>query len=135
MAVIGFHFKKMTIDRKKAATGKINVTNNLVLTTVKEAKVNMGSGKQKAVEFTFSFKTKYSPDVATIDLEGAVVHLGTEDKSKEILTKWEKEKKLPKDILEEVYNYILAKCNVQALILAKDMQLPPHIPLPKVSGN
>ena len=39
MAVIGFHFKKMSVEKKKAATGKINVNNNITMLEVKEAKV------------------------------------------------------------------------------------------------
>ena len=32
-------------------------------------------------------------------------------------------------------NALLAKCNVQALILSQDVNLPPPIPLPKVQLN
>jgi hypothetical protein len=135
MALVGFHYTKMMIEKKKAAAGKINVSNNIVIADVKEAKLNMGDAKQKGVEFSFKFTTKYTPDVANIDLEGAVVFLGADTKVKEILDKWEKEKKITKEVLEEVYNHLLGKCNVEALILAKEMNLPPHIPLPKVKGN
>ena len=58
MAVIGFHFKKMSVEKKKAATGKINVNNNITMLEVKEAKVNMGNAKQKGVEFSFHFKAQ-----------------------------------------------------------------------------
>lgn len=133
MSVIGFHYNKMSVDKKKAAKGKVNVSNNLVLTTVKEAKINLGNNKQKAIEFSFHFNTKYDPEIASIDLEGAVVFIGSSEKVKETLTQWDKEKKLPPDVLKEVYNHILAKTNVQTLLLCKEMQLPPHIPMPKVS--
>jgi len=135
MALVGFHFKKMTVEKKKSASGKINVNNNIVISEVKEARLNMGSAKQKGVEFSFSFKSRYVPDYAAIDLEGAVVYIGTETKVKEILEKWNNEKKLSKDVLEEVYNHVLSRCNVEALVLGKDMGLPPHIPLPKVKGR
>ncbi|MBN2368521.1 hypothetical protein JXC34_05875 [Candidatus Woesearchaeota archaeon] len=136
MALIGFHFKKMQAEKKKALTSKVNVNSNITVVNAKEAKVNMGKSKQAGIEFTFNFTTKYVPDVATIDLEGAVVYLGPEDKVKETLSGWTKDKKIPQDVLEEVYNYLLARCNIQALVLGRDMQLPPHVPMPKVGkGN
>ncbi len=134
MAIIGFHFTKMVAEKKKAAAGKIKVSNNVVLTSVKEAKINLGESKENGIDFKFHYSTKYEPDVASIDLEGGLVFLGKADKVKEVLSSWEKEKKLPPtDVLQEVYNYLLEKCSVQALILGKDMQLPPHVALPKVT--
>ena len=133
MALIGFHFKKMVAEKKKALTGKVNVNSNISVVNAKEAKVSMGKSKQAGIEFTFSFVVKYTPDIALIDLEGAVVYLGTEEKVKETLKEWENGKKIPHDVIEEVYNYLLVRCNVQALILGRDMQLPPHVQMPKVT--
>ena len=132
MALIGFHFKKMMAEKKNAIKGKVNVNTNITVTQVKEAKVNMGKSKQAGIEFTFSYKTKYLPEVAEIDLEGAVVFIGSEDKVKETLKMWDKDKKRPPDVVEEVHNFLLAKCNVQALVLGKDMGLPPHVRMPQV---
>lgn len=132
MAVIGFHFTKMLAEKKKSPTGKISVNNSVVLSSVKEAKVSLGGSKQKGIEFNFNYKTAYEPEVANIQLDGAIVFLGPDAKIKETLTKWEKDKKLPEDVLQEVYNHLLEKCSVEVLILARDMQLPPHVPLPKV---
>ena len=55
-----------------------------------------------------------------------------DDKVKEILKSWKKDNKVDKDILGPIYNTILSKCNVQAIVLSRDIQLPPPIPLPKV---
>ena len=133
MTVIGFHFTKMVAEKKKSTVGKINVSNNIILTSVKEAKINMGSSKQKGIEFSFEYTSKYEPEIASINLQGAVVFIGSDAKVKETLKKWEKDKVLLPDVLEEVYNNLLSKCHVQALILGRDMQLPPHLPMPKVT--
>ncbi|MBI2659814.1 hypothetical protein HYX07_01495 [Candidatus Woesearchaeota archaeon] len=53
-------------------------------------------------------------------------------KAKEILGNWKKDKKLPKEMMAGLLNTILTKCNVQALILSQQVNLPPPIPLPKV---
>ncbi len=135
MALVGFHFKKISAEKKKPATGKINVKNNIVITKLQEAKLNMGASKQAGIEFSFEFNAEYDPDIGSIKLEGAVVYMGTQDKVKEVLDKWKKDKKLTPDIVEQVYNHVLHKANVQALILGRDMQLPAHIQLPKVTSG
>jgi hypothetical protein len=134
MTVIGFHFVKILAEKNNAATGKISVTNNLLIKEVKEAKVSLGETKQqKGAEFTFTFNTKYSPDAAAMLFEGAAVYIAPADKIKEVITKWNKDKSIPKEALEQVYNYILEKCNVEAIVIGKEMQLPVHIPMPKVT--
>ena len=35
--------------------------------------------------------------------------------------------------MSTLLNTVLAKSNVQALILGRDMQLPPHVQMPKVT--
>jgi hypothetical protein len=133
MAIIGFYFSRITAEKKKTPAGKISVNNNVILTSVKEAKINLGKQKQNGIEFKFNYTSTYDPEIATIILEGVVVITGKEDKVKEALVSWEKDKKLPPEILSEVYNYLLEKCTVETLIIGRDMQLPPHVPLPKMN--
>ena len=135
MALVGFHFDKMLIEKKKPATGKVNISNNIVMTEIKEATINMGANKQQGVEFNFHFKSRYEPGVASIDLLGAVVYTGSKEIVTEVLEKWSKDKKLVPKVMEEVYNHLLGKCNIQAFIMEKEMNLPPHIPLQKVTYN
>ena len=53
-------------------------------------------------------------------------------KTKEILASWKKDKKVPKELMAGLLNTILTKCNIQALILSQEINLPAPIPLPKV---
>ena len=53
-------------------------------------------------------------------------------KVEELLNGWKKDKKLPPEVITPVLNMALTKCNVQALILSQEINLPPPIPLPKV---
>ena len=48
------------------------------------------------------------------------------------LKNWKKNKAVPKDTMNEILNVILMRCNVEALILSRDVNLPPPIPLPKI---
>ena len=40
-----------------------------------------------------------------------------------------------KEVMEQVINTALNKSNVEALILSRDINLPPPIPLPKIKGK
>jgi hypothetical protein len=135
MGIVGFSFTKMGAEKTKSAQGKVNIQNNVSVTDVKEAKLAFGSSKQSGLEFAFKFTSTYEPALGKIELEGVVVDMEKEDKVKEVLAAWKKDKKVPKEILTGIYNNILNKCNIQALILSRDMQLPPPIPLPKVSTD
>jgi hypothetical protein len=66
--------------------------------------------------------------IASIKLEGYVLWEGTTG----IAQKWNKEKKLPDDVANEVLNLIMRNCLMQGVVLARDMRLPPPIQLPTV---
>ena len=131
MAVVGFNFTKVNAEKKQPAKGKISINNNVTVKNVEE--INLAIGKdQKGLKFSFEFIAKYDPEVANINLDGEVVYMAKADEAKEILTKWKKEKKIAPGVMGKVLNTALAKCNIQALILSNDLNLPAPIPLPKV---
>ncbi|MBD3203559.1 hypothetical protein GF327_04645 [Candidatus Woesearchaeota archaeon] len=135
MTIVGFNFTKMLIEKKKTATGKIDIANNVSIKEVKEAKLNLGNSKKPGLEFQFLFTSNYKEDIGKIELYGKVIYMDKEDNIKKILETWKKEKKVQKELLGSLYNSILSKCNVQAIILSRDIQLPPPIPLPKIKPN
>ena len=67
--------------------------------------------------------------------EGELLYMEEPKKAKEILADWKKDKKMPKELMAGLLNTILTKCNVQALIISQQVNLPPPIPLPKVQIN
>ena len=91
--------------------------------------------KEKALKLEFLFEAKYDPNIGNISLGGDIVYLGTADKVKEIEKEWKKNKKLPNDVVEEVMGNILSKCNIEALIMSREINLPAPIPLPKVKSK
>lgn len=135
MVIIGFSFTKMNVERKKQVGGKISISNNVSMKDVEEHKLAVGSGKESALRFTFEFNSKYNPEIGLIDLTGEVIYMAEEKQVKDIMKNWKKDKKIPKDIMSNILNNVLAKCNIQALILSQYMNLPPPIPLPKVQSK
>ncbi|MBI2658213.1 hypothetical protein HYX08_05985 [Candidatus Woesearchaeota archaeon] len=130
--IVGFGFTKLSAERKEAAKGKIDINNNVTIKNVEESDLALGKDKQNVLRFLFEFTSKYEPSVGTILFEGELLFLEEPKKAKEILSSWKKDKKIPKELMAGLLNTILNKCNVQALILSQEINLPSPIPLPKV---
>tara|TARA_Y100000310_G_scaffold157498_1_gene156855 strand:- start:662 stop:1096 length:435 start_codon:yes stop_codon:yes gene_type:complete len=133
MAIVGFSFTKMTVERKNFVKGKVNIANNISIKNVTETKLDLGKNKDTAVKMEFNFTSKYTPDIGEVNLFGELVNIEDEKKTKEILAEWKKSKKLPTDIMTPILNHILTKCNIQSLILSKEINLPPPIPMPRIN--
>jgi len=132
MAIVSFNFNKISVERKNLPRGKINIKNNVSIKDVQKADLSLGKAKQAGLRFIFEYVSKYEPNMGEIKLEGDVLDLGEEKKVKEILDGWKKNKKLPSDLTAVVINNVLNKCNIQALVLSKEVNLPPPINLPRV---
>ncbi|MBI2650124.1 hypothetical protein HYX04_02295 [Candidatus Woesearchaeota archaeon] len=130
--IVGFGFTKLSAEKKEAAKGKIDINNNVSIKDIKEDSLSLGKDNQNVLKFIFEFTSKYEPSVGNILFEGELLYMEESKKAKEILNSWKKDKKMPKEIMAGLLNTILTKCNVQALILSQEVNLPPPIPLPKV---
>ena len=132
MTIVGFNFTKIEAERKEGIKGKINVNNNVAIKEVEEKKISLANDKQKVLSFTFEFTAKYDPNIGSIKFVGNVLFMEETKKAKDLLDGWKKDKKLPKDIMPIILNTVLTKCNIQALILSEQINLPPPIPMPKL---
>ena len=135
MPVVALQFAKIVVEKHAPVKGKVKVDNNVTLTNVEEADLSVGQSKQGVLKFHFNYTAKYEPKIADMNFTGYLTFLEKPEKVKEITKSWEKEKKVPKEILSSVLNTILSRCNVEALILAREVNLPPPIPMPKVQVN
>ena len=131
--IVGFGFTKLSAEKGESASGKIDINNNVSIKDVQEDNFSLGKDRQQDVlRFLFEFTSKYEPNVGNILFEGELLYMEEPKKAKEMLNDWKKNKKLPKEMMAGLLNTILTKCNVQALILSQQVNLPPPIPLPKV---
>ena len=131
--IVGFGFTKLSAEKGEIAKGKIDINNNVSIKDVHEDSFSLGKDKQQNIlRFVFEFTSNYEPNVGKILFEGDLLYMEEPKKAKEILNDWKKNKKLPKDLMGNLINTLLTKCNVQALILSQQVNLPSPIPLPKV---
>ena len=133
MPVVGLAFDKIVIEKFNPVKGKVQVNNNVALKDVEKTDLSIGSNKQGALKFHFEFTANYEPKIANMTMKGFLTFFDKPEKVKEIVDSWKKDKKLPKDIMSSVLNTVLSRCNVEALIFSREVNLPPPIPLPKVT--
>jgi len=134
MAAFGFNLNKILIEKQEGKKlGKIEVHSKMEITSVKKEEVELAKGKD-VLKFNFDFNLNYMPDLAKIEFKGHVLILTDPKETKEIIENWKKEK-IKDDLKVAVYNVIWEKCNVKALELEEDFNLPHHIPLGRVSLN
>ena len=132
MPIIGFTYTKIFAEKTEQNKGKVDINNNVSIRDVKEGDFSLGSAKESTLKFIFDFTTTYNPKVGSILFEGEVIYMDEAKTIKDILKMWKEGKKLPQPIMTSVLNMVLNRSNIQAMILSRDINLPPPIPLPKV---
>jgi hypothetical protein len=132
MQVIGFGFDKISAEKKasKPNVQNVNISSNVDIKSISQEEINILKDKH-TLKFEFEFLIDYKPDFANILFKGYVVLVVEKDESKNILKKW-KSKKIPDDIRLPLFNLIMTKCNLRALQLEEELNLPTHIPLPRL---
>ncbi len=129
MAIVGLNFKTIEAKKEQAEPrAEIKVNSVPRINSLKE--ITVSSLQKKVISMEFDFVTKYDPKVGEIKIGGELLYLT--DKMKDIIEKWEKEKKLPEKSSLEVLNYLFRRCLLKVSSIAEDLQLPPPIPLPKI---
>ena len=133
MPIVGFSFTKIEVEKKPLVSQQVNIKNDLQLGNVELAKKNDYTTTD-IVRFNFTFEVIYG-EIGNINLTGYLVYSDDPEKLKRLVEIWEKEKRIPAILVQQVLNAMLVKCNIKALELAQDVGLPPHFELPKLKIN
>ncbi len=133
MTIVGMNFTKIVAERKREANEKINISNNISIANVEKSEVAFGVKSQQGLKISFLFHTIYDPDFGSIELHGNLLYLSDEKDVEAVYTDWAKAKRLSADVMKPVLNAVLGKCNIEALVLSRDLTLPPPVPLPRVN--
>ena len=83
------------------------------------------------IKFHFEYIVNYEPKIANISMNGYLSYLV--DDSSPLLKELQKTKAIKNSKLTaQVMNAILGKCNIKAITLAQDINIPLPINLPKI---
>ncbi len=131
MAFVGFDFNKINVEKKEKPSGKININSNVNIVGIEKADLGIAKDAKSAVKFKFEYISDYT-NLGKIALNGSVMYLTTADEVKTLLKMWEDKEKLPQELMTQLLNKILMKCNVKTILLSDMVNMPPPVPLPKV---
>ena len=134
MQIVGFTLTKVLIDRKEDIKGKFKVNSKIDIKDIKEEKIKLVENKA-VTRLDFEYSINYEPNIAEIAFRGFILVLEEPDKSKEIISEWKKKKAVVSDLKLRVFNTIFHKCNIKALELEDDFNLPPHLHLPTIKAE
>ena len=90
---------------------------------------NIAVLKDNNASIDFQYTASYGP-VGMIKLEGSLLYEG--DDAKKVTSEWKKTRKMPNQIASHVHTAVMHACVPEAVSIAKDLGLPPPIPLPQV---
>ncbi len=130
MPVLGFNYTELSAEKMAPVQGKVSINNNVSVTSVDEQEISFDD--QEAVRIEFRYQSEYEPEVANITIEGNIIYVSEQYSTDELVDEWGDSESLPEDAMRDVINNVLSKCNVEAILLSRDLNIPSPIPLPKV---
>ena len=131
MPIVKINIHKLNAERSlKAKGGQVKINNNVSIKDVED--MSFAVEGKKGLKFTFDFTCNYEPDLGKIAVEGQVLYVDEDKKIEDVKKSWDKDKKIPMEIMERIVNGALHKGNIQAIKISEDVNLPSPLPLPKV---
>ncbi len=125
MPVKDFELRSIDAERfteKGAKRANIRVDHNSSVTKMRP----LGKG---LTEINFRFTASYA-GMGRIEIEGRIEYEGG---GKDLAQQWRKTNKMPNEVANEIHSIILSNCIPESVMIARDLHLPPPIPLPKVN--
>lgn len=126
MPVVAVQYKTMEARRFQEANPgpKLRVDYNVATNTVAQR------GDDLAIDY--SLTASYGP-LGMIKFEGTLIHRGSN--AAEVVAKWNETRTLPPELAAEIHGGIFAGCMPDAMMMAKNLRLPPPIPLPQIRAG
>jgi len=131
MKIIGFNLTKILIERIERFEGKIEVSQNIDIKDI--VKDSIPISEETVLKVDFAFQIDYSENFAKLEFVGNLLLIPDKEELKDLLKSW-KDKKIPENQRVPLFNFIMAKCNIKALSLEDELNLPLHIPMPRVNA-
>ena len=131
MTIVKINLHKVSASRNlDSKAGQVQINNNVSLKDVESMGFNVDG--RKGLRFSFAFNCNYEPNLGKIEVEGQVLYVDDDARIEAIQQSWNKDKRVPMDVMEQIVNAALHKGNIQAIKISEDVNLPSPLPLPKV---
>jgi hypothetical protein len=137
MQVVGFNFTKIKAERnQKFKPSSMNT--NIEFINLEKEKLEALKDSD-VIKTSFLFGVNYGDEKkkekdALVSFEGHLLLSVNKEESKELLKSWKK-KQLPDSYKLPLINLVLRRCSTKAIQIEEDLNLPFHIPIPKVRSQ
>ncbi|MFH0805794.1 MAG: hypothetical protein V1901_02875 [Patescibacteria group bacterium] len=135
MPIIGYYYDKILMEKNKPVEQDLQVKNKVHIIDIEETDKPFKEKGKGILKFKFEFELLYEPKIGKIIFEGHILYMDDEKITKDMLKTYKKDKKLPQAITLQILNTILYKAHLKALDLGNDLNLPAHLPIPKISSK
>ena len=108
--------------KRKEVVGQVKIDTNSTVTSVNEV------GPSEA-DVDFRIAISYG-SLGVLKIEGRLIYEGD---APTLAREWRDKHSMPTDMANEIHTAILHSCIPETVLLARDLGLPPPIPLPKVN--
>lgn len=83
---------------------------------------------EKTADVEFRFTVTYGA-VASIRIEGRMLYQGDAQK---LAATWREKRNMPNEVASEIHTAVMGACIPEAVLVARDLHLPPPVPIPQV---
>jgi len=125
MNIKEFELKSIDAERYSKREEKkknIKINHNSSVT-----KINKIGPRTNQIDFRFT--ANYS-GMGVIKIEGSLKFIG---EYPDLADNWRKKNKMPNEVAKKIHTTIINNCIPESVTIARDLNLPPPIPLPKVN--
>ena len=100
----------------------VRIDNNSTVTLINQI-------DEATANINFRYTASYG-GMGVITIEGSIVF---ECEAADIVERWQKTNNMPNEIANQVHTAIMRLCMPEAVLLSRDIKLPPPIPMPKIN--
>jgi len=131
---MGFNFDKISIERFLDNITDMKISTNIDISDIIKLNPGILKTKEEILGVKFNYIIDYQENIAKIELAGKILLALEPKQAKEVLKQWD-DKKVPDEFRITLFNFIFRKANIKAIQLEDEMNLPIHIPLPKIGKS
>lgn len=130
MRIIGFNLTKILIEKEEKSPEKVQINQNINIKEIVKEKIPISD--LEVLRISFNLSIDYNEKYAKLEFNGNIIIIPEEEEMKKLLESW-KNKKIPDQTKIIIFNFIMNKCNIKALYLEDELNLPYHIPMPRIT--
>jgi len=129
MKILGFSLTKVFGEKLKDRVENLKIGTKIDVSEITSAKADMLRTKEEILAIKFSYGLDYEPEFAKIELAGNMVISLEPKQARDVLSQW-KNKQMPDDFRNTLFNVILRKASLKALQLEEELNIPLHFQPP-----